>query len=118
MTVAGHGIPSAALSRILEVVRRTPGLDRVVLFGSRAKGTHRPGSDIDLALYGEDLDWRAIGRLSDALDDLLLPWRFSLIRHDPALDPDVAAHIERVGIAIFERTDAVQSCADSRQSRT
>lgn len=74
-----------------------------MLFGSRAQGTHRPGSDIDLALYGEALDWREVGRLSDALDDLLLPHRFSLIRQGPSLDPAVAAHIVREGIPLFCR---------------
>ena len=41
--------------------------------------------------------------MNDALDDLLLPFKFSLIVHDKALDPEVAAQIARVGIAVFER---------------
>jgi uncharacterized protein len=78
-------------------------VERAVLFGSRAKGTHKPGSDIDLALEGTALDWRIAGRIYEALDDLLLPYSFSLIVHDQATDPEVAAHIARVGIPIFER---------------
>ena len=70
---------------------------------SRAKGTYKPGSDIDLSLEGAALDWRVVGRMYDALDDLLLPYKFSLIVHDKALDPEVAAHIARVGIPLFER---------------
>lgn len=99
----GHGLPSLALTRIVAVLEHFPEVERAVLFGSRAKGTHKPGSDIDLALSGTALDWRTVGRLYDALDDLLLPYRFSLIVHDARLDPDVAAHIERVGIPIFHR---------------
>jgi predicted nucleotidyltransferase len=96
-----HGLSDATLLRITETLARFPAVERAVLFGSRAKGTHKLGSDIDLALYGETLDWRTVGRLADALDDLLLPYRFSLIRHDPSLDPEVAAHIARVGIPLF-----------------
>ncbi len=101
-----HGLPPATVSRIVATLERFPAVERAVLFGSRAKGTHKPGSDIDLALYGDALDWREVGRLADALDDLLLPHRFSLIRHDPALDPEVAAHIARVGIPLFVREHA------------
>jgi len=105
-TAASHGIPPATLRQIIAALDRFPAIERAVLFGSRAKGTHKPGSDIDLALYGTTLDWREIGRLADALDDLLLPYRFSLIRHDPALDAEVAVHITRVGIPIFVRESA------------
>ncbi|HTG45994.1 MAG TPA: nucleotidyltransferase domain-containing protein, partial [Verrucomicrobiae bacterium] len=37
---------------LIEVFRRHPEVTRVILFGSRAKGTHRPSSDVDLALTG------------------------------------------------------------------
>jgi uncharacterized protein len=96
-----HGIPSETLARINSVLARFPELERAVLFGSRAKGNHKPGSDIDLALSGVDLDWCLVGRIYDALDDLLLPYTFSLITHNAATDPEVAAHIARVGQQIY-----------------
>jgi hypothetical protein len=70
-----------------------------VLFGSRAKA----GSDIDLALTGTTLHWRVLGRMEDALDDLLLPHRFSLVIQNEDLDAAVAAHIQRVGVPFFQR---------------
>jgi len=102
-TVASHGLSAATLEKVRAVLERFPEVERAVLFGSRAKGTYNPGSDIDLALEGAALDWRTVGRLYDALDDQLLPYKFSLIVHDKALDPEVAAHIARVGIPLFER---------------
>lgn len=100
---ATHGLSTATLKKVRAVSERFPEVERAVLFGSRAKGTYKPGSDIDLSLEGAALDWRVVGRIYDALDDLLLPYKFSLIVHDKALDPEVAAHIARVGIAVFER---------------
>ena len=44
---------------------------------------------------GATLDWRTVGKIYDALDDLLLPHRFSLIVYDGNTHPDVAAHIAR-----------------------
>ena len=103
IAVASHGLSAATLEKVRAVLERFPEVERAVLFGSRAKGTHKPGSDIDLALEGAALDWRVVGRLYTALDDLLLPYTFSLIVHDQATDPEVTAHIARVGISIFER---------------
>ena len=103
IAVASHGLSAATLEKVRAVLERFPEVERAVLFGSRAKGTHKPGSDIDLALEGAALDWRVVGRLYTALDDLLLPYTFSLIVHDQATDPEVTAHIARVGIPIFER---------------
>jgi predicted nucleotidyltransferase len=89
---------ASPVKRSREVIARFAELERVVLFGSRAKGTAKQGSDIDLALYGEGLDWRVLGRIEDELDDLLLPYTFSLVHHDVRTDSEVAAHIARVGV--------------------
>ena len=75
-----------------------------MLYGSRAKGNARPGSDIDLTLFGSGLDQRKVGQIDDALDDLLLPYRidlsiFARITHSELLD-----HIQRVGVALYEKT--------------
>ena len=98
-----HGLSGATLAKIAGVLVGFPEVERAVLFGSRAKGTHKRGSDIDLALVGEALDWRTIGRIHDALDDLLLPYRFSLVHSGAQTDSEVAAHIARVGVVLFER---------------
>lgn len=108
-----HGIPAETLARINLVLARFPEVERAVLFGSRAKGNYKPGSDIDLALYGAGLDWCLVGRIYDALDDLLLPYTFSLIEHNAATDPEVAEHIARVGREIYTAADARQK-ADAR----
>lgn len=101
-----HGLSAPTVAQITAVLSRFPALESAVLFGSRAKGTYKPGSDIDLALTGETLDWRIVGQIYDALDDLLLPYSFSLIRHDATTDPAVAAHIARVGIPIYRHEPA------------
>lgn len=98
-----HGLSDRTLAQIHEVFARFPEIHRALLFGSRAKGTHKPGSDIDLAIVGEGIDWRTIGRIYDALDDAMLPYRFSVVRYDANTDPEVAAHIARVGLLLYER---------------
>jgi predicted nucleotidyltransferase len=103
---ANHGLANKTLAQITGVLAAFSQVEKALLFGSRAKGTHKPGSDIDLALVGTDLDWDTVGRISGALDDLPVPHRFSLIIFSERTDPEVAAHIGRVGIPLFERTAA------------
>jgi len=100
---AKHGLTDKTLAQITGVLAGFSGVETAILFGSRAKGTHKPGSDIDLALTGDQLDWRTIGRIDSMLDDLPLPYCFSLIIFSDRTDPDVAAHIRRVGIPLFEK---------------
>lgn len=97
------GLTPKTVGRIQDVLARFPAVEKAVLFGSRAKAVHKRGSDIDLALIGKTLDWEAMGRVDDALDDLLLPYRFSLVIYGKNIDPAVAAHIQRVGVPFFER---------------
>lgn len=98
-----HGLSERTLSRIQQVFAQFPEVKRALLFGSRAKQTHRQGSDIDVALSGEGLNWRTLGRIYQALDDLLLPFKFSLVCYDSSTDPEVAAHIARVGVPLYCR---------------
>ncbi len=101
-----HGLPVKTVEQVARVLAHFSEVREAVLFGSRAKGTHKPGSDIDLSLISEALDWRTVGKIYDALDDLLLPYRFSIILFDLNTDPELAAHIARVGIPIFRREHA------------
>ncbi len=67
---------------------------------------HRPGSDIDLTLSGADLDGFTLARLDQALDDLLLPWRFDLSLRASLQSPELIDHIQRVGQVLYRRNPA------------
>ncbi|MEB3263303.1 MAG: nucleotidyltransferase domain-containing protein [Synechococcus sp.] len=96
------GISPEAEERLLNVFARQPGLRRVWLYGSRAMGRHRSGSDLDLTLEGDDLSHHKLLLLLQAIDDLLLPWSVDLsLRQE--LPADLEAHIERVGRCIWSR---------------
>ena len=103
---AKHGLSNETLDQLTCVLARFSQVDKAILFGSRAKGIHKPGSDIDLALVGDNLDWRTIGQIASAFDDLPIPYCFSLILLSERTDSEVAADIHRVGIPFFERRNA------------
>lgn len=96
------GLPQAACDRIVTVLRDYPEIDRATIFGSRAKGNYRPGSDIDLCLDAPALSMRRRLELENRLDDLLLPWKIDLLVREEIDNQALLDHIERVGIAFGE----------------
>lgn len=95
------GPSETVLAQLREVFAATPGVERVVLFGSRAKGNARTGSDIDLAVMGQGLGSRDLADLDNRLDDLLLPYKIDLVLYEHIDNQDLREHIERVGIVLF-----------------
>jgi predicted nucleotidyltransferase len=94
------GLPQDATARILERVREQPAIQRVVLYGSRALGRQRSGSDIDLCLEAPEMGLDELMVLGAQLDDLLLPWRIDLQLRHLIRHPGLLEHIDRVGITI------------------
>ena len=95
------GLEVGLLEKINAVFRQYPSISVVKLYGSRAKGTFRRGSDIDLALIGHDLDNRQITRIGVQLDDLMLPYSFDLTNYNAISNEALKAHIDRVGKVAF-----------------
>jgi predicted nucleotidyltransferase len=109
MTVS-QPLPAAATAALQSVLAAHPQVEAATLYGSRAMGRHRPGSDIDLTLEGPELDGRVLARIDSALDDLLLPWRFDLsIRHQ-LRSVELLDHIARVGVRVYRRATCPPPC--------
>jgi uncharacterized protein len=99
-----YGLPATVVEKICTILDRYPEVEQAVLYGSRAKGTYRSGSDIDLAIRGTPkMRIEVLLKILDDIDDLLLPYTVDLSIYDQIADPDLIAHIQRVGIAFFER---------------
>lgn len=96
-----HGLPDTAVAKLHSVFAAHPHVEQVILYGSRAKGNYRPGSDIDLTIVGAAVDWQELLRIDNEIDDLLLPykWDISLMRQID--NPDLLDHIRRVGVVFY-----------------
>jgi predicted nucleotidyltransferase len=100
-----HGLPDQALARLRAIFQNHSAIERVILYGSRAKGTFRPGSDIDLAVTG-DVAFEEMLRIENEIDDLLLPWMIDLCRLADVANPALVEHIGRVGVVLYDRSAA------------
>jgi predicted nucleotidyltransferase len=76
---------------------------QAVLFGSRAMGSHRYGSDIDIALDADDLTFEDLLHLNTLRDDLNLPFMVDLVHIQRIDNADLIDHIHRVGKVLFCR---------------
>jgi len=97
------GLPEEAILEIKSVLALYPEVEKAILYGSRAMGNFKPGSDIDLTLTGEKLTHsHLLGIMSD-LDDLLLPWMIDLSLYADLEHSGLREHIDRVGQPLYER---------------
>ncbi|HNR35374.1 MAG TPA: nucleotidyltransferase domain-containing protein [Candidatus Hydrogenedentes bacterium] len=98
------GLKETVIGQIQSVFARYPQVERAILYGSRAKGPCKTGSDIDLALVGgDDLNLKVLYRIMDDMDDLLLPYSFDLSILRYIGDPEVVDHIRRVGKLFYQK---------------
>lgn len=100
---SAFGLTEEDFTAIKSVVQKHQKINTVILFGSRAMGTHRNGSDIDLALMGNQLELNDLLALSADFDDLDLPYQFDVIDYNRIEEQGLIEHINRVGVEIFKR---------------
>ncbi len=98
-----YGIKQNTWDRILESFSRHDKIEKVVLYGSRAKGNYKSGSDIDLTLIGKNLNLEDVHKLYLELDELCLPYGFDLSIFERIENTDLIDHINRVGIIIYDK---------------
>ena len=96
------GLKAEVIDRIARVFAAVPGVRRVILYGSRAKGNFHTGSDIDLVIEG-DVSPSQLLKIESDLDDLLLPYTIDLAQRDSISNPDLLEHISRVGVVFYEK---------------
>ena len=82
-------------------------IDEVRVFGSRAMGTARPVSDIDLAIIG-DIDQPRLDRLWTAFDQSALAVTVDVANYRALTGSPLKRHIDAVGITLFDREGLLQ----------
>lgn len=80
-------------------------IEKAVIFGSRAKGNYKIGSDIDIAIYGENVNFDVLSKLHSILEEKSpMPYFFDIVDYSHLNHKELKEHIDRVGKVIFCRT--------------
>lgn len=97
------GLEEHIILQLIHLFEQQPKIDKAIVFGSRAKGNHKPGSDIDIAFKGTDLNTKDILNLYVKWDDLEIPFKLDLLKYETIKEPALKDHIDRVGIEFYSR---------------
>ncbi|MCF6092539.1 nucleotidyltransferase domain-containing protein [Microaerobacter geothermalis] len=98
------GLSDQDINDIVQAISRFDEIEKAVIFGSRAKGNYKRGSDIDIAIYGEKINIHTLSKLHALLEDESnMPYFFDVIDGTHLKHEDLKEHIARVGEVIFER---------------
>ena len=98
-----YGIRESHWQRMQGIFRHHSNIERVILYGSRAKGTNRSYSDIDITLVGSALTFDELSKIEREIDDLLLPFFFDISIYNKLTNEKFIASIDRTGIPIYCR---------------
>lgn len=102
-----YGLTHRDLDHINNAIAQFDEISEVWLFGSRAKGNYQPGSDLDLALKGDRITHTTVNRLSAYLnEETPLPYFFDIVHYETLNSISLIEHIDRVGIMIFQSSQA------------
>lgn len=103
------GLQQKDLQEITAILQKFPTIDEAVIFGSRAKGTFKRGSDIDIAIKGEGINHDVVISLSSLLnEESLSPYFFDIVHFDDISEVELLAHIQRVGRCIYKREEVAR----------
>ncbi|MGZ3770437.1 MAG: nucleotidyltransferase domain-containing protein [Bdellovibrio sp.] len=95
------GLTSDVIDKINQVLARFPLIEKAIIYGSRAKGNYKVGSDIDLTLVAPQMSLSELFEIENELDDLLLPYKIDLSLFHQIENIDLVDHINRRGKVFF-----------------
>jgi predicted nucleotidyltransferase len=96
------GLLDTDLDAIVSLLSNHTEVERVYIFGSRAKGNFKNGSDVDLALKGDKLDFDTLSKISYFLnEETNMPYKFDVLNYHAVKEPDLLIHIDRISIEIL-----------------
>ena len=91
------------LRLLCSLLARNREIEQVVLYGSRARGTHKPFSDVDITLLGIGLTRSHLSRLMAEIDESSLPYFFDISLFAKLTNPDLIEQIEHTGVVLYQR---------------
>jgi len=99
------GLREEDMDYIITAIRQFPEIEKAAIFGSRVKGNYKPGSDVDIAVWGNDVSFSTISRLHAIFEEESpMPYFFDIVDYSHLSHKELKSHIDRVGIVFFARS--------------
>jgi uncharacterized protein len=102
---ANYGLKDTDLEIICNVFRMESKIEEAVIFGSRAQGNYKNGSDVDIALKGKGIDVATVSHISYHLnEESLLPYKFDILNYHAINNDDLLEQIDRSGTTLYSKS--------------
>lgn len=96
------GISDRSYSYIISYLKKQPQVEEVILFGSRAKGNYKKGSDIDLAIKGKACTPELAVDIESFINEVMtIPYNVDVVDYNSLKKKELKEHIDRFGILLF-----------------
>lgn len=98
-----YGLKKSDRDSINLLFAKYDSIEKVLLYGSRAKGNYYNGSDIDMVLIGKNLSLSTLFNIEIELDELMLPYKIDLSIFDKIENLELLEHIKRIGKFFYKK---------------
>lgn len=102
------GLSESTIEKLHKVFAQCQQIEKVLIYGSRAKGNYRAGSDIDLTILGSEITFLQQMYIESQIDDLLLPYTVDLSQYRKIENQEFRDHIDRIGFLFYEANSGSQ----------
>ena len=97
-----YGIYDKSFNLILKCIKDTGQVKKIILFGSRAMGNYKKGSDIDIAIQGDNVDYNTITEINTTLNQKLeIPYHVDIVYYNQINNIELKKHIDTFGKTLF-----------------
>lgn len=96
-----YGLSKVTIDMIVSNICENKKVEKIILFGSRAKGNFKKGSDIDIAVFSENLSYSEIMKIKVAVGELPLPNTIDILDFESIKNKELREHILRVGVTLY-----------------
>ena len=103
--MANFGLPQRTIDELLAYFKSKPTINKVCIYGSRAKGNYHTGSDIDFAIWTDEHD--NFHRIWGELDDLPTPYKFDVIDYKTLTHQGMINSIDNDGIVFYQKNNNI-----------
>ncbi|MCP3876537.1 MAG: nucleotidyltransferase domain-containing protein [Desulfobacteraceae bacterium] len=97
------GIDQNIIDMIRSEIMKSKDIKDILIFGSRAKGNYKKGSDIDITIKGKNISFELLTQFKTKFNqEMPIPYHVDIIHFESISNTDLIAHIRRVGVSILD----------------
>lgn len=104
MTNRDFGISDNSWKIIIHTLSLFKEVERASIFGSRSKGNYKKGSDIDIVIYGPEVNEELALNISAKLnEELPTPYFYDVLSYSSIESDELIEHIDKVGKMFYKK---------------